>query len=671
MEETKKILLNSSRLPNNVNVTTQIQLGIENVTKPIPLNNVDTTVSQFEQFEKERRESDIYRFYGVVKPVISNPLFNKNVKIYKDVNNDIVSKTILSSSIFEKNGWVGYFNDELDQTALEFNDNKSALCEFFPFDPGYDRLNFLDSDGTQNFLIKITYPFRTKDIVLVKNSANVSLKDGIPIIEKFLIKLNGRNYTGFRTAMNHGLTEGDRISLLKFTDNTSNNSLKLNSKFYRVFKLGNETNDNKLRNFVIDVDPNDINFTIGVSTVKRVVKDKPSLYYVRQFKSLTSSDYKDYDLYPAAYGVTYFDDKVAAFNFKKDIIVTGLVDNLNRPLTELYLTIVKNDNDTSANNISSQYWISKQKNLQIPFNTRFWTKISAGYLLENNTSINYNVRSYGDINYIGSSYFENIDESDDIFDGDIVEYNESELLERRLELVYHRVNTVYREKLNSIDSTQENKMEGYIYSPFNLIQIKEFMNYINPIVDLQSIVDKYKITNPIEIDDLRKAFKIPDYATQIAPNIYKWRDIMEIGEFDSTGNGVDYPFEDGAHYIYLDNRFYFQRQDPPCEFVLISEDITLGASDVDDVQENKFLKLLEDPTFLQYRFKTSSTISSVINNSGTNGVLNLVNYNGITPLELEVTLVDYVGEYELGKRDVGGSCIDLSVLKVKDIDDVC
>ena len=671
MEETKKILLNSSRLPNNVNVTTQIQLGIENVTKPIPLNNVDTTVSQFEQFEKERRESDIYRFYGVVKPVISNPLFNKNVKIYKDANNDIVSKTILSSSIFEKNGWVGYFNDELDQTALEFNDNKSALCEFFPFDPGYDRLNFLDSDGTQNFLIKITYPFRTKDIVLVKNSANVSLKDGIPIIEKFLIKLNGRNYTGFRTAMNHGLTEGDRISLLKFTDNTSNNSLKLNSKFYRVFKLGNETNDNKLRNFVIDVDPNDINFTIGVSTVKRVVKDKPSLYYVRQFKSLTSSDYKDYDLYPAAYGVTYFDDKVAAFNFKKDIIVTGLVDNLNRPLTELYLTIVKNDNDTSANNISSQYWISKQKNLQIPFNTRFWTKISAGYLLENNTSINYNVRSYGDINYIGSSYFENIDESDDIFDGDIVEYNESELLERRLELVYHRVNTVYREKLNSIDSTQENKMEGYIYSPFNLIQIKEFMNYINPIVDLQSIVDKYKITNPIEIDDLRKAFKIPDYATQIAPNIYKWRDIMEIGEFDSTGNGVDYPFEDGAHYIYLDNRFYFQRQDPPCEFVLISEDITLGASDVDDVQENKFLKLLEDPTFLQYRFKTSSTISSVINTSGTNGVLNLVNYNGVNPLELEVTLADYIGEYELGKRDVGGSCIDLSVLKVKDIDDVC
>ena len=48
-----------------------------------------------------------------------------------------------------------------------------------------------------------------------------------------------------------------------------------------------------------------------------------------------------------------------------------------------------------------------------------------------------------------------------------------------------------------------------------------------------------------------------------------------------------------------------------------------------------------------------------------------MNYNGVNPLELEVTLADYIGEYELGKRDVGGSCIDLSVLKVKDIDDVC
>jgi hypothetical protein len=59
MEKTNKILLNSQRLPNNVDVNTQIQLGMENTNKPLPLNDIDTTISQYEQFEKERKENYI------------------------------------------------------------------------------------------------------------------------------------------------------------------------------------------------------------------------------------------------------------------------------------------------------------------------------------------------------------------------------------------------------------------------------------------------------------------------------------------------------------------------------------------------------------------------------------------------------------------------------------
>jgi hypothetical protein len=670
MENTNKILLNSVKLPDNVNVTTQIQLGLENTNKPIPLNDIETTVSQFEQFEKERKGSTIYRFYGVIKPIISNPIFNENVKIYEDNQNNIKTKTILSAGIFEKDGWVGYYNDEPDEDALQFNDNKSALCNFFPFDPGYDRLRMLDSDGKQNYLLKITYPFENKDIQIVKNNLGVTLKDGIPVIEKFEVEINGRMYVGFRTPMNHGLNQGDRVQLNNFIDLTPSNTLNLNDKFYRVFKLGNQTNNKKLRTFIIDVNPSDINFNIGTSTIKRVIKEKPSQYYVRRYKSLTI-DYKDYDIYPAAYGVTYFNDDVAAFNFKTDIDVKGLIDNLGRPLSELYLTIIKNDNDSDPSSINSQYWLEQQQNLSSTINTRFWTPISGGYELENDVNVNYNIRSYKDPNYVGSLYFENIDESDEFFDGDIVEYNENELLERRLELVYHRINTTYREYLNSIDSEKENKNEGYIYTPFNLIQIREYSNYITPIVNLQSVIDKFNITNPIEIVELRKSFQIPDYATEIVDNVYKWRDLLDIGIIDGGGGGVNYPFESGAHYIYLDKRFYLERQDPPCDFLLISEDITLGASDVGNVQQNKFLKLLSDPTFLRYTFVSGPQISALIGNSGTDGVFNIVNYNGLSDLNLEVTLVDYSGEYELGKRDVGGSCVDFSTLDQNEIDDDC
>lgn len=670
MEKTNKILLNSVKLPDNVNVTTQLQLGLENTNKPIPLNDIDTTVSQFEQFEKERKESTIYRFYGVIKPVISNPIFNENIKIYEDNQNNIKTKTILSAGIFEKDGWVGYYNDEPDEDALQFNDNKSALCDFFPFDPGYDRLRMLDSDGKQNYLLKITYPFEKKDIQIVKNNLGITLKDGIPIIEQFEIEINGRMYVGFRTAMNHGLNQGDKIQLNNFIDLTANNTLNLDDKFYRVFKLGNQTNNKKLRTFIIDIDPSEIGFNLGTSTVKRVVKDKPSEYYVRRFKSLTI-DYKDYDLYPAAYGVTYFNDDVAAFNFKTDVNVKNLVDNLGRPLSELYLTIIKNDNDSDPTSVNSQYWLEQQQNLSSTINTRFWTPISGGYDLENDVNINYNIRSYKDPNYVGSLYYENIDESDEFFDGDIVEYNENELLERRLEVVYHRINTIYREFLNSIDSNKENKNEGYIYTPFNLIQIREYSNYINPLVNLQSIIDKFNITNPIDIVELRKSFQIPDYATEIATNVYKWRDLLDIGFVDSSGGGVDYPFESGAHYIYLDKRFYLERQDPPCDFLLISEDITLGASDVGNIQQDKFLKLLSDPTFLKYTFVSGPQISSLIGSSGVDGVYNIVNYNGISDLDLEVTLADYSGEYELGKRDIAGGCVDFSTLDQNEIDDVC
>ena len=679
MEETNKILLNSQRLPDNVNVTTQMQIGLDNTNKPIPLNDIDTTVDQYEQFQKERKESTKYRFYGVIKPVISNPIFNENVKIYEDENNNIKAKTILSSGIFEKDGWIGFYNDEPDEDALQFNDNKSALCDFFPFDPGYDRLRMLDSDGKQNYLLKITYPFDSDNQKEIVKGLNI--ERGVPVIEKFPIEINGRLYTGFRTAMNHGLSSGDRIQLLNFIDLTSPITLNLNTKFYRVFKLGNVTNNKKLRTFVIDVNPSDIDFVVGQSTIKRVVKDKPSQYYIRKFRSITV-DYKDYDLYPAAYGVTYFNDDVAAFNFKTDVDVNGLVDNLGRPLSELYLSMIKNDNDSDSSSLNSQYWANSVSVLSSSVTTsspdengntsiRFWTPIVAGYDLENDVNINYNIRSYRDPNYVGSSYFENIDESDTDFYADIVEYNANELLERRLEDVYHRINTIYREYLNSIDSNKENKNEGYIYNPFNLIQIREYSNYINPLVNLQSIIDKYGITNQLEVLELRKSFKIPDYATEISPNVFKWRDLLDIGFIDSSGGGVDYPFESGAHYMYLDKRFYMGRQDPPCEFVLISEDITLGSSDIGNAQQDKFLSLLQDPTFLKYTFEDGGLISSLIGSSGVDGVYNIVNYNGVADLNLEVTLADYVGEYELGKRDIGGGCIDLSILEEDSLDDVC
>ena len=659
-----KILLNKERSAESVNVNTKFNFNIENSNKPLPITDTSVVVSANEQAQIERRESTKYRFYGNISPLISNQIYNDNVKIYINNNNQVDSIKIQSNDIFEQNGWVGFYESSFYEPNNILQTNlKKSLCEFTTFDPDYNRLRFLDDDGKPNYKMMITYPASTKDITLIRNNSNITLADGIPIINQTTVTLNGRDYVAFTTAINHGLQKRDEINLYNLTDNTGGN-LALTNRSYNVFKLGDDNNDKKNRTFVLDINPLEISFNMGISTIKRVVNDKESEYYVRVFSALTEN-YTDYDTYPAAYGTSYYYDKVAAFNFITDVDVDGIKDNLGRPLSELFLTVVKNDEDSENNSISNTYWLNKQSVMSGSDKNRFWTKISGGFLTEKNINLNYNISAYGDSNYITSSavWFENIDESNSQFDGDIVEYNEDELLEKRLENVQHRINTVYRENLEEIknDGFTENKREGYIYNPHSQIIIREFSSK-NPIVDIQSIINKFNITEQSEIEKYKKIYDVPDYATEISPNIFKWRDLLEIGDIDGFGSGVDYPFESGAHYIYLNNRFYLKRQDPPCDFNITSQLLTLPTD------KDLFEELLITPTFLSYQLLDVNDLD----NTSSGGVSDLSNYNNVLqPIEVIVKSASFFGEYELGVRDVPGSCINYDILKSSDINDEC
>ena len=669
MEKNTKILLNKTRTVDSVNVNTQFNISMENTNKPIPVNDIDTNINAYEVFEEERKESSIYRFYGILNGVVSNPIYNDNIKIYENSNTGAVeSKKISSSDIYEKDGWIGYFNDETNEELELIGDNESSLCEFFPFDPGYKRLSILDSDGSSNYLMKITYPYAQTDITLVQNEFNISLKDGLPIIEKMVVSLHGRDYVAFKTPINHGLQPRDLINLYNFQDLSGDLALSQRSK--AVFKLGDNEGKNTERIFVMDIDPLDIDFQAGVSTIKRIKNNYESSYYVRILKSLTTG-YTDYDLFPAAFGVNYYEDDVASFNFIKDIDVEGLKDNLGRPLSELFLTIVKNDNDSQPNSVYNRYWHNQQSQLPANIKDRFWTRIVGGYVTENNALVNYNIRAFGDPTYATNSWFTNIDESDEDFHGDIVEYNEYELLERSLENIYHRLNTIYRENLESITKNSNvpvpSKREGYIYQPHSRIKIREFSSFIHPTVDLQTVFDKYNITSPQEQEKLKQDYKVPDYATQISPNVYRWRDLLGIGEIDGMGSGVDYPFESGAHYMYLNNRFYLQRQDPPCNFYLTAEEILIPQD------KDKFEDMLNRPTFYKYDILNIDDFKGGQSSSITqNGIASLLDYNNpANPIKLDVRFFSFFGVYELGVRDVAGACVDYNVLDITDIDENC
>jgi hypothetical protein len=659
MDDRTKILLSGERSALATNQNSQMDINIVSKTRPVSENGLTETISQDTQFELERSQSNKYRFYGNVKSIISNVLFNDNLKIYKRNDETFAEKTD-ANQVIEVDGWFGYFDNDAEtaqeyvRDAKNYNDNKSSLCELIHFSPGPNRLKFDDSDGQQNYMLKITYPYETQDIVLVNNTSGVSLKDGINIIGVEERVMNERSYSSFRCVINHGLKKGDIVTLY--------NCGELSQDQFMVVELGNQTNNQRDKYFVLDISltNSEANINAQTTTFKRTKDGVTSDYYVRKFKSITTG-FRDYDLFPASFAESYFGDEEVAYNFTTDIDVSDLRDNLGRPLSELFLTIVKVDTDTS-NDFKDQYWkdltnksIDDGKILDTSLRDRFWTHIQGGFLTENDTSVNYNVRAISADGYPETHFgnFDNpIDESDDDFIGDISEYNSSELSERILEPVYHRINTVYREyrkdilNLSSTNGEYEvdDLREGYIYRPHYRIKIREFASYI-------------------EKGDESEVIGIPDYATidyQYEAingdnvNVYKWRDLLDVGFYDETGRGVDYPFKSGAHYMYLDMRFFLQRQDPPFRVYENEIDLTLNQD------EELFEYIVKSPNYVGFRVSESSV-----------NLPDVIDIDDEDVATVAVTVSEAEGNYPLGDRLINGEDLEVPDLLTIKLNDVC
>lgn len=427
--------------------------------------------------------------------------------------------------------------------------------------------------------------------------------------------------------------------------------------------------------------------------------------------------------------------------------------------------------DESTNNPNKTYkniyWIDRTKdNHKIPENLRgrFWTHIQAGFLTEQDKKTNYNVRAIGDDNYPQNHFgtvSDGIDESDDVFIGDISEYNSAELTERILENSYHRINTVYREyrkeilnlsnseglnekkydtyfnnnqtkvfthnfgsrsvavsffsktskvsmnswssisyKIldnnkvevtyyspnsnvghgiittiynlgpNSDDDVYEvgNLKEGYIYKPHYRIKIREYESIITvedddaDFVDIPSYATLQSTRTEVNYNSFvngEKTYKDNTPLNMIdAPvfktvNTYRYRRLLDIGEIDVLGFGVDYPFNSGAHYIYVDSRFYLQRQDPP--FKPYEEIVSLKLPD----NVKLFEYLVKSPNYKRFDIVSGGDIDSEVLD-GTKD-----------PLEVDVTINGSEGNYELGERYVVGKELSVPTIKTKDLDDVC
>lgn len=247
----------------------------------------------------------------------------------------------------------------------------------------------------------------------------------------------------------------------------------------------------------------------------------PSDYYTRKFKLLTSNDY---DVNKAtAFGNSIYpkiklnelgvSNDTWLFTFTKDINTNGLYSHRGGNLTELYFATIKRAGVDSIN------WSDVTAHWDFDYSVA-----TTATAIE--TVSKYNPSGKGTIEKNTVNYSE--------YFGDFVEFNRGEILEKTLSKIIHRF------ALNNNNTPEK----GYYLDPFHKIYIRKFSNYIETALFNQRVLG------------------IPGDA-ELRPNrSLEWRDILEPGYIEEGDNGVNYPFLNGANYIYFNKYVYLRRQIP-------------------------------------------------------------------------------------------------------------
>lgn len=263
------------------------------------------------------------------------------------------------------------------------------------------------------------------------------------------------------------------------------------------------------------------------------------------------------ETYPLAFSKTLYGDDITQFQFTESMDVSYIRDNLNRPLTELFVTIVKKNVGYKDWYEKGKYTDYKENNVEhrVEFSHCFG-KITSGLdflhlstddyaeIIKNNgflsdaryiTNSTTLVNTGQPLEFWGSVHMNNgetdgILEDDETFFGDVVEYNPSTVMETVLSDVQFRFNTAQRENGNeneyvftykeivtddyddegfeaksNIDSASEFPTrvllcpEGYYYKAHYRMGVKEFSTAVNQASHYSVMVDS---AEPVNMDGI-------------------------------------------------------------------------------------------------------------------------------------------------------------------------
>ena len=560
--ESKKIILPEKRYEKASAQDLTTKVGLESSTELLREGDKTIILNLDDLYFDERNECNKYKIYGKLKMIFRNMYLG--VSGYGNLNEYLYLQGDGADNNF--NGYLPYNefaflrNDIYRETADYFTVTDSTMGTYTPTfslpDPipnKHQTISLMEAPY-HNWNIYVSYVYSQDSSHPIKytlsgatKTEDINIKtfvsgDGIPCRVESKI-----GYYKLNCPVEHGVNEGEFVII--------------SGKTYSVSSLGDERYDSQ--KYVINLNkPQFSGVTLNpIVLIKRCIDadnltGTTSTYYVHKHKILTNST--NYILDKAGFETPIFEDEKklllensagrgnflvernrmesVIFDFKDSFVLSGLTNNLSFTPTEVYLSVIYRN--------GSGYF-----DYPVKVGYRFhlhdtWVDNHYSGSTANETSLTKSgYTKDGTTFYTGNSL--NIG---DTLVGAFIEYNHSELKERVISDAFHKLTnpaTIFDFNQNESSyysgATDLNKV-GLYYQPHHKIKLRELSPYV-------------------ETSNTNNILDLPENAEFFATEgLWKWRDLYDHGYIDPDGNGTDYPFVNGQHYVKTDINFYLRNE---------------------------------------------------------------------------------------------------------------
>ena len=366
--------------------------------------------------------------------------------------------------------------------------------------------------------------------------------DGIPFII-FRQTQGGANVISFQCLMPHNLTIDNFVELSFAYDQ---------QRVFEIFSFGDSNYDSS--NYIFNI--LDIGYTGNTfsddttGTFKRVLDsnnlaETRSKYFVRKNRIV----YNEKDIIVTKTGfelnafsnekkleyssitpndITRISQKTSSltynFTLAKDLVLSGLTDNHNRPVGEVFLSIVNKGFSGYFNKSNNGFGLKQGWVFNITNDNDSWWSES-----NQNSYTDIPVDSYTLTNGTTETFYYNrVLEPDTLIDGDFCEWNDYSQYELVVSRYVQKIQ--YNQEVFTTETTPTPNPDGYYYLPHNPMTLRVFSDYI-------------------ETSQVTGVEGIPSYAYYSEQNQqFRWREPYLYGEFDELDRGTNFPYLNRAHY---------------------------------------------------------------------------------------------------------------------------